>query len=437
MFDVAGLSRAALARGVCAVSLAAACSTREQREHAPAASSVPVRVATASAAVSTHAPSPYVAAGSGTPSASAAPSAAAAAPAVMHSYDAGINECRLVQGPLQQPFVGEVALAPTDKGVLVVTHRDGVATVTRVIATTTDGAAPAVLAPGARLPRVASPPCAVAGGFSFCMDPAGAIHRRPLETEGRDTVVARGRPGASFAAELINPVHTVLAYIADRRTTEGVIGEAYAVIDDGPPVRLSDEGSGTTSIELARRGAGLVALLTDGRVAMTPVHARTLAIAGGRLVAGEDAVVFVGGGAETHTSGALGVSATGAAFGLVPISGETGFGVATIRLDDPPRVDEPVTWSLYLNGLDPAPIAATRGVTPIRVARVRPLEAVADAPRGLELGTLGEDGRFFSHGLVSSKGRLKSATIAVDHAGMLWLAFTDGSGTWLERRACP
>ena len=27
--------------------------------------------------------------------------------------------------------------------------------------------------------------------------------------------------------------------------------------------------------------------------------------------------------------------------------------------------------------------------------------------------------------------------IAMDHAGMLWLAFTDGTGTWLERRACP
>ena len=70
-------------------------------------------------------------------------------------------------------------------------------------------------------------------------------------------------------------------------------------------------------------------------------------------------------------------------------------------------------------------------------ARVRPLEARADGPRGLELGKLDDTGRFVSYGLVGSKGRVKSAAVAVDKAGMLWVAFTDGAGTWLERRACP
>jgi hypothetical protein len=269
------------------------------------------------------------------------------------------------------------------------------------------------------------------------MDPTGAIHRRPLETEGRDVVVARARPGTSFSAELVDGGKVVVAYLTDRRTTEGIISEAYAVLDEGPPLRLSDEGSGTTYVALAPRGSTVLALLLDGRVAMTPVHARALSVAGGKLVATEDAVIFVAGGAEANTRGALGVSAHGAAFGLVPIAGESGFGLVSARVDDPPHLDEPTTSSPYLNGLDPAPVVATHGVDPVRVARVRPLEARADGPRGLELGRLDDTGRFVSYGLVGSKGRVKSATVTVDKAGTLWVAFTDGAGTWLERRACP
>jgi hypothetical protein len=338
-----------------------------------------------------------------------------------------------VYGPVQQPFVGDVTLAPSDTGVLLVTHKQGVATVTRVV----DGDATAPAVADAGLPRTTSPACEVAGPFAFCMDPGGGIHRRGLDAEGRDVVVARARPGSTFAAEVVEPGRAVVAYLAERRTTEGIVSEAYAALDETPPLRLSDEGSGATHVALARRGSAVVALLLDGRVAMTPVHARSLALAEGKLAAGDDAVIFVGGGAETSTRGTLGTSANGATFALVPIAGETGFGLAAVRVDDPPRIEEPTTWSLYPNGLDPAPVAATRGVSPIRVARVRPLEARPDAPRGLELGKLDEAGAFVSYGLVGSRGRVAGASLAVDRAGMLWLAYTDRAGTWLERRACP
>ncbi len=383
---------------------------------------------------------PYSSSTASAPKASASasrplPAPSASAVVVVHSYDAGTNACRRTYGPLQQPFLGEVALVPADDGVLLVTQEDGVPTVTRLSPADADAPAPSTVDAG--LPRVSSPPCAIAGSFSFCMDPGGSIHKRPLLTEGRDVVVARTRPGTSFAAEAFDGGHVVVAYLADRQTTEGSVSQAFAILDEGPPLRLSDEGSGTTSVSLARRGTTIVALLLDGRVAMTPVHARVLRAENGKLEASEDAVVFVGGGAEAYTRGTLGLARGGEAFALVPIAGETGFGLATVRIDDPPHTDEPTTWSLYLNGLDPAPVVATEGTSPIRVARVRPLEARPDAPRGLELGKLDEAGSFVSYGLVGSKGRVKSAAIAVDKAGMVWLAFTDGAGTWVERRACP
>ncbi len=365
-----------------------------------------------------------------------APSASAARAAPSPSATAALPpnkpcSCRLTYGPVRQPFVGEVALAATDTGVSVVAQRGGVPIIRHVTAS-----APAVAVADAALPRAESPPCALAGSFSFCMDPAGAIHRRPVQAQEQDVVVARGRPGAAFAAELIDGDRVVLAFLVDHRTTEGVVSEAWAVLDDGPPLRLSEEGSGATSVALAPRAGSILALLLDGRVAMTPAHARTLVVADGKLRAGPDAVIFLGGEAEAHTRGVLGMSATGASFALIPIAAEAGFGLAAARVDDPPTIDEPVTWSLYPNGLDPAPIVATHG-GPLRLARVRPLEARFDAPWGLELGALDDAGAFVSHGLVTSRGRVRTLAMAGGPAGTLWLAYGDETGTWLERRACP
>jgi hypothetical protein len=116
------------------------------------------------------------------------------------------------------------------------------------------------------------------------------------------------------------------------------------------------------------------------------------------------------------------------------------FGMATIRLSDPPKDDEKIAFSLYPNGLDPAPLVATTGASPIRVARVRPLDKAPTAPRGLELGTLSEDGTFTGLGIVSAVPSGKNITdldIAVDGQGAVWLLYGDTRDTWLERRVCP
>jgi hypothetical protein len=223
----------------------------------------------------------------------------------------------------------------------------------------------------------------------------------------------------------------------DRPVSVGIVREAYAVADESLPVRISEDGSGASSVTLLERGPSAVAMLVDARSAMTPVHARALDWKDGGLVVGPDAVLFVGGGAETHTAGVVASSAKGASFALVPVSGEAGFGMAAVRLDDPPVVDAPTSWSMYPNGLDPAPIAATTGVSPIRVARVRPVEARPDSPRGVEIGKLDDKGAFTPHGLLSTTGRVSSVAVVVDARGTLWIYYTDAAGSWLERRVCP
>jgi hypothetical protein len=179
-------------------------------------------------------------------------------------------------------------------------------------------------------------------------------------------------------------------------------------------------------------------MMIDSRRASTQVHARVLTFGNGKLAVGPDAVVFIGGPGERNTAASIATPADGAGYALLPLSQDVStFGVATIHVDDVPKIDAQVVWSMYPNGLDPAPIAATQGHTPMRVARVRPLTAEATSARGLELGRLGADGAFVSQGYVATHGTASDVAVDVDGLGALWLFYSDSAGSWVERRVCP
>jgi hypothetical protein len=121
----------------------------------------------------------------------------------------------------------------------------------------------------------------------------------------------------------------------------------------------------------------------------------------------------------------------------LPIAKDVGdFGLALVRFEDPPRVDEPTFWSIYPNGLDPAPVAAAAGNGAQWVARVRPGAAEPDAPRVLELGEVRANGEFVARGLVPTSGDPAFVSLALDARGALWLGWVDPSGSWVERMAC-
>jgi hypothetical protein len=362
--------------------------------------------------------------------------AASAPPSSSTSFDAGVNTCHLIFGPIQEPWTGDAALVPSEGGIELIVHRSGVPSVTRLALPSlrTPSVGKVVLETSPE--RVSSRPCAVGADQIFCMDPHGAIVRTP-RSGGTGRVVGKGRPGTRLAAATLSGSHALVAYLADGKAAGAIVSEAYAVVDDAPPVRVSEEGSGATAVSAVPRDAGVVVMLVDGRAAMTPVHARNLGLKDGRLDVGADAVAFVGGGAERHTSGVLAGGGSGDIFALVPVASETGFGAVAVHLGDPPAVDEKTTWSMYPNGLDPAPIAATTGSFPIRVARVRPIDARPDAPRGVELGKLDDSGAFVPYGMISTTGRVSALEIAADAAKALWIYYTDAAGSWLERRACP
>jgi hypothetical protein len=278
-------------------------------------------------------------------------------------------------------------------------------------------------------------PCASTEDWDFCPDRSGSVHRNG-PSGGADRVIASSRSGTRIAAASLAGSHAVLAYLASRQTSEGWVSEAWVELDDDAPVRVSEDGSGATSVALALAGSSLVALMVDARTALTAMHARPLRYDRG-LRLGEDVVTFVGGPGDRRTACALATSHDGSLVGLLPISKDVGnFGLALVKLEDPPRVDEPVTWAMYPNGLDPAPVAAASDRARTWVARIRPQDSEPGSQRELEIVELVDAASLSSRTVVDTNGSPSDVAIAVDEAGALWVAWLDSSGSWLERLAC-
>jgi len=280
-----------------------------------------------------------------------------------------------------------------------------------------------------------SVPCAVAGEAIFCPDKTGSVHRGKRDGS-EDRAVASARPGTRVAAAMLGR-HAAMAYLASRRTSEGMMSEAWIAVDDEAPVRISEDGSGATAVGLAVRGSSVLALVVDARAALTAVHVRPLGEdEHSRL--GEDAVVFVGGPGERRTAGTLAIPAAGPAWALLPIGKDIRtFGLAIVRVDDPPRVDEPSTWSVYPNGLDPSPIAAATAGAHTWVTLARPQSPEPGSARVLDLGELDGEGAFAGRATFAVSGSPTHVALAADGRGGLWISWVDASGSWLERMACP
>ena len=278
---------------------------------------------------------------------------------------------------------------------------------------------------------------------------SGPVRRRAPRDRGRGRAHRRERPpedagcrGAAGGAAGAGGAHVALAYLSSRQTSEGWVSEAWLAVDDGAPLRLSEDGSGATALALASRGASLLALTIDARSALTAMHVRPIAYEQ-HATLGEDVVVFVGGPGDRRTAAELAVPAAGPAVAMLPIARDmSDFGLALVEIDDPPHVDEPVVWSMYENGLDPAPVAATitGGDAGGRawVARVRPQSREPRAPQVLELGELtGRDRTAVAvRAPVATTAAVAHVDLAHDAVSALWVTWLDASGSWLERLAC-
>ena len=352
---------------------------------------------------------------------------------------AGPSACRLAYGPAEQPFRGPAALVVSANELKLVANDLGKPRVYAVPL----GPPPAASGPSVVPPAPASfasmrwPPCAMAGRWAYCQAAGGTVYRTTLGASDTKQIV-KSRPSTRIAAAPLGADHAVVATHDIRRTTEGDRLQAFVTLDDGETMRLSDEGAGATVLHLVPRGEGALALYLDARTSMVPIHARPLSLRAGELALGEDAVVFVAGPPERAVDFAV-AGTPRAVFALLPIGKDSSdFGMAVIPITEHPKEDAQPVWSMYPNGLDPAPVAGTLNAEDGPwVARVRPAEPEVGSPRVLELGRLDAVGTFRSFGAIATGKPITDVAIARDRYGSLWILYGDTRATWLERRVCP
>lgn len=386
----------------------------------------------ASPSASTSASAPALDASAPDASADAGDGAAASRVGVPFVGDAGAASCKVLYGPTEMPFRGTAALGQEGARLSVVANDSG---------RPRDFGFPVPpLSPPVPPQRTLSfepmsyPPCELAGKATYCVGRGGAVKRF---LQGAERELAKGRPSTRIAAAPLGEGHSLVAYLVEKVTSEGLTIQANVVLDDGEPVRLSEEGSGATQLALVPAGEKVVALYLDARTAMTPVHARELTVKDGKLVLGTDAVLTVGGPAERGVMLAAG-RRDNDVFALVPMPSDvTAFGMTTLKVPSPPKEDVASKLSPYLNGIDPAPIAASRSGARVYIARVVPEGPEVGAPRALELGHLAPDTSFVSHGLVARGVRITDVSVHEDTAHTAWVLYGDAAHTWLSRFSCP
>lgn len=346
--------------------------------------------------------------------------------------------CRVVRGPIGLPRRVPASLAVRGDALLAIMDDDGRPRTLSIAAGARGAAQRTPPAETVDESCCAGPsvPCALTSNLVFCADRSGLIHRSSL-LGGDNHVVASARSGSRIAATELGQGHVALGYVASRKTTEGWVSEAWLEIDDGAPQRISEDGSGATSVSLIARSPGLLAVMVDARSALTAVHARTISYESGHANLGEDAVVFVGSPSDRRTvASVIGVPG-GPVWSLLPIARDVAsFGLALARIHEPPRIDEPVVWSLYPNGLDAPPVAVAESSGRIWAARVRPNSAEPGAPEILELGEVTEERAFDGRDVRPVAGHVTHVALASDATGALWLSWVDASGSSLLRLAC-
>jgi hypothetical protein len=419
----------------------AALTACKQSPGAPAPTDPPGIAAPVSVSVSVPAPVPVpvpapVSVPVPTPTLASAPS------------DGGTSACHVIRGPIELPVRSPSALVVRPDALDVVLNDDGKPSILSfptpspakpppAVAALPSASPPLVTREAAERPVAAGYPvaCAVSADRVFCADRSGAVHRTTREGTG-DVVAASSRSGSRISAATLAENHSALGYLASRQTSEGWVSEAWLTVDDEAPVRISEDGCGATSLVLASRKAAVVAVTVDARAALTALHVRPVTFEG-RAQLGEDAVVFVGGPGDRRTAATIALPPSGPSWALLPIVRDIGsFGMAVVRVDEPAQVDEPVLWSMYPNGLDPAPVASVVEGSTTWVARVLPQTAEPGATRVLQLGGVDSGGAFVAHDILATAAKLTDVTLAADRHGALWVAWVDGTGSWLERLVC-
>lgn len=330
------------------------------------------------------------------------------------------------------PFVGAPKLVVDGTDVVTVFNDHGNPRTTRI---SWKSPAPTKTAPPI---GTNAPACAAAVGRVYCAA-SQYVYNASIRGGARATTTSTRSRGAVAAAAIgAGGVHALVAWLEQHASTEGLRHVAMGRVDDGEPFQISEEGSGATWVDIAEQGERAVVVSIDARTSMVPVHAREVRIlADGKVKLEPDVVVSVGGAPGVGIRVAAGAAAKGTVFALLPDAKDAhDFGLSLIRLEEPFREESPRSWSVYPNGLDPAPVAASRRGEAIWTAFARPAAAIA-ARVIVEIARVDDAGGLQQVGISMPTEAPSELSVAVDPRDALWLAVGGSNEVTLERWECP
>ena len=296
-----------------------------------------------------------------------------------------------------------------------------------------------------RLAASSPPPAFTRAGFAYWVTRGNLVRRAvrassaaaaPLE------VLAEGAlDGSRVAAEAAALAGTakrrdVAIYIA-LAEKNGDERRARIWVEGAGTAALSSDGSGASSVALAPAASGLVAVMLDARLAMSPVHARTVEIGeSGPARLGPDVVVFIGPSPEGHTEVAAAASPEGP-LAFIPFAPDTSsFGLSSLMVGNEPHLDAHVQWRMYPNGLEPAPVAAALLCGRTWVAYARPSAPAPASPHVLALAPV-EKGAFGPELSAAQGFDFMAVSISAREDGGAWLSWVSDGRSFVRAVRCP
>jgi hypothetical protein len=251
--------------------------------------------------------------------------------------------------------------------------------------------------------------------------------RRALSGGELEVLATDAREGTRVA---VAGTPDAVAYIAMVPGREDPVAKLR--LSDGRALTATPEGAAASSVSLVRVAEDLVISSIDGRSGMTPVHARRFLNKTGQLE--PDVVVWVSGATQGMTE-ITSVASDGGSWLLMAVEKDVShFGLAALALDAQPKMDPPLRWRTYENGLDRAPAAAAVVCGVPLAIYVRPIDAKPSSDQELVVSELTLAEKASSERLATARGFADVSIYPLGESAVV--AYVADRRTWARLIRC-